>query len=51
MAGKGSKERPLDKPKYDSNFDEITWNREELPQTEVKIIKSKLGKTRRFTYK
>jgi len=51
MAGKGSKERPVDKNKYDSNFDEITWNRTESTPIEVKTIKGKLGKTQRFIYK
>lgn len=27
MAGKGSKARPVIKPKYDSNWDEIDWKK------------------------
>ncbi len=43
QAGKGDKPRPVDKPKYDSNFDKIVWkNSESKEQT------TKKGKT---TYK
>ncbi len=27
QAGKGDKPRPVDKPKYDSNFDKIAWKK------------------------
>lgn len=27
MSGKGSKPRPVDKPQYDKNHDNIDWNK------------------------
>jgi hypothetical protein len=51
--GKGSKPRPIVKSVYDSNFDEINWTKtvENGTIQEAKIIRSKIGKAKRFVYK
>jgi|APGre2960657404_1045060.scaffolds.fasta_scaffold12787_4 hypothetical protein len=41
-AGKGDKPRPIDKKVYDSNFDNINWNK--LEYREDREIKTKKGK-------
>jgi hypothetical protein len=45
-AGKGDKPRPVDKKVYDSNFDNINWNK---PKKDLTPIKSK--GTIKFVYK
>jgi hypothetical protein len=41
-AGKGDKPRPVNKKNFDSNFDEIKWNKKTSNNLETK---SKKGKT------
>jgi hypothetical protein len=43
QAGKGDKPRPVNKVKYNSNYDEIDWNKSSLNSVvkEVKVIKNK----------
>lgn len=50
--GKGSKQRPTNKPQFDSNFDDIDWKKTENQTTNVIPAKnSKLGKfAKRFVY-
>jgi hypothetical protein len=42
MAGKGDKPRPVNKTRYNENYEQITWsvNKEEAPK-EVKKVKNK----------
>jgi hypothetical protein len=51
--GKGSKPRAVNKTQYDSNFDEISWVKDikdDAPLTNT-VVKSKIGKAKRFIYK
>jgi hypothetical protein len=41
MAGKGSKARPVNKPKYDTNFDKITWKQNNPKPVSVSQKKGK----------
>lgn len=49
MNGKGSKPRPANKRKFDEHFDEIVWNK--INNKETKIVKSPIGKAKRYVYK
>lgn len=49
MNGKGSKPRPINKTKFDRNFDDIVWQNEKTKA--VEIIKSKIGKAKRYIYR
>lgn len=36
QAGKGDKPRPVDKKKYNENFDQIVWNHKKVVDTKKK---------------
>jgi len=48
MAGKGDKQRPVNKPKFDRNFDDIQWNH--TNKQPIKKIKNNKGNAIRFVY-
>lgn len=45
-AGKGDKPRPIDKTKFDNNFDDIQWKKEKTDQ----IVLNKKGR-KTYVYK